>query len=407
MTGLESVPFQIRDIIRNNRIETHFQPILSARKKSVVGLEALSRGVDAERGLIPPKILFELANQQNLSLEFDRLCRDNALRRFREVCYDESLLLFLNLSTSVLDFGITGPDYLVEKINELGLSPENIAIEMLESEVTDTENLKRFVNACREHGFLIALDDVGIGYSNLDRILLVKPDILKIDRGLVQNIDGDYYKQELFKSLVVLAQKIGALVVAEGVETQEEALVCYDYGVDFFQGFYFAKPQTADSLMMEQPRSKVHEVAQAYRQSRIEKINLQSRKRKQYNQVLRRILVELQYVPAYSFEQKLRQIIKDHPMLEYLYILNSQGVQVTESICNSRVGCRGSRIFQAARKGADQSLKDYCLFIEAGAREYVTEPYMSLATGKPCVTCAKVFQDIENQTYILCADFNP
>ena len=81
----------------------------------------------------------------------------------------------------------------------MGLKPENIAIEIIESDVEDLKELQRFVQLYRSYGFLIALDDVGAGHSNLNRIPLIKPDILKIDRFLVQNIQDDFYKQEVLE----------------------------------------------------------------------------------------------------------------------------------------------------------------------------------------------------------------
>ena len=87
---------------------------------------------------------------------------------------------------------------------------------------------------------LIALDDMGTGYSNLERIASIKPDIIKLDRSLIQDIDREYHKQELFDFFLKLAHKIGVFVVVEGIETEAEALSCLERGADLVQGFYFA-----------------------------------------------------------------------------------------------------------------------------------------------------------------------
>ncbi len=78
--------------------------------------------------------------------------------------------------------------------------------------------------------------------SNLDRISIIKPDILKIDKSLVQSAAGQYHSSEIVKSLVALAHRIGSLVIAEGVETANEAVIALELGVDMLQGYYFAKP---------------------------------------------------------------------------------------------------------------------------------------------------------------------
>ena len=116
-------------------------------------------------------------------------------------------------------------------------------IEINETKVQDNAALKRFAETYREFGFMIALDDVGTGFSNMDRILLIKPDIIKIDMSLIRNIHNDYYKQGVFKSLVNMSNKIGALVVAEGVETEEEAIQILRLGGHMIQGYFFSKPQ--------------------------------------------------------------------------------------------------------------------------------------------------------------------
>lgn len=97
--------------------------------------------------------------------------------------------------------------------------------------------LKMFLCTYKEYGFLIALDDVGTGHSNLDRISLVKPDILKIDRSIIDNIDQRYHNQEVFKSLVNLSKRIGTMVVTEGVERKEEAILAFELGADMLQGY--------------------------------------------------------------------------------------------------------------------------------------------------------------------------
>ena len=108
-------------------------------------------------------------------------------------------------------------------------------IEINETKVQDNAVLKRFTDTYRKYGFMVALDDVGTGSSNMDRILLVKPNIIKVDISLVRNIHNDYFKQGIFKSLVNLCNRIGALVVAEGVESEEEAIQVLRLGGQMIQ----------------------------------------------------------------------------------------------------------------------------------------------------------------------------
>ena len=111
--------------------------------------------------------------------------------------------------------------------------------------------MRSLVDLLRSRGFLIVLDDVGSGHSNLDRIPFIKPDLLKVDRTLIARIDTDYHKRGTLKSLVDLGRKIGALVVAEGVETEGEAMVALELGADLLQGLCLGRPNDADFMRRE------------------------------------------------------------------------------------------------------------------------------------------------------------
>jgi predicted signal transduction protein with EAL and GGDEF domain len=125
----------------------------------------------------------------------------------------------------------------------LNINPGNIVIEINESKVRDFEALRQFCDTYRRLGFMVALDDVGTGFSNMDRIPRVKPDIIKICNTLVRNIQNDYYKQGVIRSLISMSNMIGALVIAEGVETKEETIEILRLGGHMMQGYFFAKPQ--------------------------------------------------------------------------------------------------------------------------------------------------------------------
>ncbi len=94
----------------------------------------------------------------------------------------------------------------------------------------------------------VVLDDFGALHSNLNRLIISKPDIIKIDRQLIHNVSESYYQQSIIKSIIDLAKKIGSLTLAEGVENKEDVLKCHELGADLFQGFYFARPQSVERL---------------------------------------------------------------------------------------------------------------------------------------------------------------
>ncbi|MEO0185865.1 MAG: EAL domain-containing protein, partial [candidate division WOR-3 bacterium] len=97
-------------------------------------------------------------------------------------------------------------------------------------------------------GFKIALDDVGVGYSTLERISEISPDYLKYDRTLVRDIDKNLIRQELIKSFVNFAQRIDATIIAEGIENENELQFIKNLGIRYGQGFYLCRPKPADEL---------------------------------------------------------------------------------------------------------------------------------------------------------------
>jgi len=281
----------IGNIIKDERVAAYFQPIISIKKKSVIGIEALCRGIDvATDDIIPPDVLFNLAKDEELTIDLDRLCRKKALENYGSICSkDNDLFLFLNIESSIIDQGVVGSGHLLNMVNRYNIDPSNVVIEIVESKVDDISALKEFVITYRNHGFLIALDDVGSGHSNLDRIPLVRPDILKIDRSLITDIHKKYYKQEVFKSLVNLSKKIGALVVAEGVEKEEEVIMVLEFGADLLQGFYYSKPQEVTSGTIKRCDGKLNRTADEFKNYMVGKINKIRSLHSEYDRIIKRL----------------------------------------------------------------------------------------------------------------------
>lgn len=412
----------IREIVESKSIKTFFQPILSARQKSIVGLEALTRGligVEAlSRGVvqvgnqfITPDKLFKQAAEEGVSGELEKLCRETAVKSFSRLPERPSdLILFLNFDVSAMQDHYTATSQLYQMVRAAGLQMGNVAIEILEAKIDDIKQLRGLLGRFRECGFLLVLDDVGAGHSNLDRIPLIKPDIIKIDRGLVTNIDSDFHKQETVKSLIGLARKIGALVVSEGIETEEEAIVSLELGADLLQGYFLARPEdlslnSADQLKASSTR--VESLARKFKTHMVTTINQRKLQHRKFNIILNQILCDLTTADADKFDAILSNTIENHPNVECIYVLNEAGQQVTNTICNTSTPRRdGGVMFRPAPKGADHSLKEYYyILLDVELQKYTTDPYVSLASGNVCRTISTGFRDASNnRMYVLCID---
>jgi EAL domain-containing protein (putative c-di-GMP-specific phosphodiesterase class I) len=402
---------RIAEILDAGGVETAFQPILSAPQRSIVGLEALSRGSLPGEAIIPPRTLFSMAEEAGVSEQLESLCRHRSVHRFSRLAgRSRDLMLFLNLHISADQTPETIATELDGLMASAALRPTGVALEILEAEIEDVGQLRELVRLCRDRGFLIVLDDVGSGYSNLDRIPLIKPDLLKIDRALIAHIDSDYHKRGAVKSLVDLGQKIGALVVAEGVETEDEAMVSLELGADLLQGYLLGRPCPVGSMHrppLTTAQERVEQLAKRFRRHMAGKIQERKLQHERFAVVMAQILSHLQGVGPGSFDDVLASIVPGHTAVECAYVLDSSGVQISETICHPKAVRREhSSLFRPARRGTDHSLKEYCyVLLDVELRKYTTEPYVSLASGNVCRTISACFGDEPGEnTYILCVD---
>ncbi|MBU1003896.1 MAG: EAL domain-containing protein [Proteobacteria bacterium] len=403
---MSSLELSFASVARPENILTLYQPLVSIKNRRIIAVEALSRGYLPDRGLtLPPSVLFHLPSTPAEQLQLDRLCREAAMRRFAPLYAERrDLLLTVNLDMSLVDKNTLGSGRFANSARDAGIKPQNVIIEIIESSIQDVEVLKAFIDRHRAMGFLIALDDIGAGHSNLDRIPQIKPDVIKIDRGLIKDIHMEYHKFEIVRALTRLGRSLGAMIVAEGVEREEEVLQLMQLGVDIFQGFYFAKPKQMAVRLPATPR-RIDSCAKKFRQRAIETISRRKVIHATYDKALEQVLKPLCGGIPRGFDALLAQTLDSHTDIECLYVLNPQGRQVSSTLCNPEVIPEQRRfIYQPAPKGTDHSLKEYYLPIQAGLARYTTDPYLSLASGNLCITISAPFQDRKGHDFILCMD---
>lgn len=392
-----------------NGLAVHFQPILNLKRRTVIGYEGLIRGIrEGGKGLVSPASLFETARVENRIVELDRLCRDEVLNHFSIIPQPENnFLIFVNVESSLFDQVTTQNGYLLDQVVQRNITPFNVVIEIIESKVSNLNDLIRFVEFYRYHGFLVALDDFGVGYSNFDRIAAIKPDIIKIDRSIIKNIEKDYHKQEVFRSLGNLARKTGTLVLAEGVETEEEAMCAIELDADLAQGYYFARPEPFREGINEIPQRMVSRTQDRYRRHKVKEIKALRGRYHLYEELIRRFLERIRDREPDHYNAVLEEMIDWSHYLEAVYILDYQGIQLTDTVLSKNTKVQPNRIFRCARKGDDLSLKKYFyLLVDVELDKYVTESYISLATGNLCRTISTLFKGKNKETCVLCMDIS-
>ena len=213
-----------------------FQPIIDFEKKEIFAQEALCRGLDGESaGEIIAK-----ATNENL-YKFDQICRVKAVR------LASRLNIKSFLSINFLPNAVYRPENCIrttiKAATEYNFPLDKIIFEITEVEkVKDNAHLKNIVTEYQRQGFKTAIDDFGAGYSGLNLLSVFQPDFLKLDMELTRAIDANPIKQAIVKGILHVAQDLGIGVIAEGVETKNEIETLREFGINLFQGYYFAKP---------------------------------------------------------------------------------------------------------------------------------------------------------------------
>ncbi len=237
---------RLQDVLLGNQIRTVFQPIEDLQGGGRLGFEALSRGPEGTSQQNPIS-LFEAAAATDLVFELDRHCRRRALRTASRLPAPYRLL------ANVVPASMYDPDFqgssLIELLEGLGLAPDRIVLEV--SEQYAIENYTLFAEAVQnftQMGFSIAVDDVGSGYSGLEKIAHLNPRFLKFDMQLVRDIDKSHVKREMARALKTFADKMDSKTIAEGIEREEERLACIELGIDYAQGYLLGRPAPLDTF---------------------------------------------------------------------------------------------------------------------------------------------------------------
>jgi len=249
-------------ILKFNKLSTLYQPIISLRDASILGFEALTRG-PSDSLLYSPLKLFEYAEKYDKLWDLEYLCRKTIIKNSKTL--DDKYKLFLNVSPDIINDtrfikGFT-KKYLIE--NET--SPEKIVFEITEN--TAIDNMAEFKNTIenyRVQNYEIAIDDAGAGYSGLNLISDINPNYIKLDMQLIRDIDKDFIKQSLIKSMVEYATLTNTDIIAEGIETRNELDKLIELGINYGQGFYIQKPL---SSILELRNSLVEEIKDANRKN--------------------------------------------------------------------------------------------------------------------------------------------
>lgn len=213
-----------------------FQPIVDWRKKQIISYEALVRGPEGQGA----GWVFERINENN-RYYFDQACRVKAIETAARLGCDT--FLHINFLPNAVYNPETCIKATIEAADMYKFDMTKLIFEVTESEqIIDKDHLQRIFSSYSKRGFKTAIDDYGSGFSRIDWLTDLRPDILKLDMLLIRDIEQCEEKQKVVRDVVKICQLQGSQVLAEGVETQAELDCLLNLGIHLFQGYYLAKP---------------------------------------------------------------------------------------------------------------------------------------------------------------------
>ncbi len=237
--------------LKDGTLEVWYQPLMNLHTGTFTAVEALLRLRDAQGGLLPTDQVIAIAERNGLVVRIG----EYVLRRGCAFMRRAGLGLGLSrvgINLSVQHFVVENcTDGILKAIRESGVEPNVVSLEITETVLIQSfDKIKDISMRLQKAGLRIALDDFGAGYSSLNYLSRLPVDVLKIDRGLTGSVMDSPKQHALLKAIVDMARINGMAIVAEGVETAEVRDIVQASGVDYIQGFFYAKPMPEEELIL-------------------------------------------------------------------------------------------------------------------------------------------------------------
>jgi PAS domain S-box-containing protein len=234
---LDRIRDRVQSVLTDGRLTTVFQPIVAVGTGAVVGHEALSRFPDPP--VQGPDRWFADADRVGLGLHLDLLALQTALSTAEQL--PAFGYVSMNITPATLQSGL-----LTDVIAGAAIPGERIVVEITEHvSVEDYQILRAPLDELRALGVRLAVDDAGAGYASFRHILRLRPEFIKLDQEITRGIHADAARRALAAAVVMFALDVGATVIAEGVETEEELAMVATLGIDAAQGYLIGRPARA------------------------------------------------------------------------------------------------------------------------------------------------------------------
>jgi len=258
----QSLTNDLRQALANDELFLLYQPIIDLKTNRLVKFEALIRWQHPVRGIVPPDTFIPVAEESGLISEIGDFVFKQSLRQLAQwrSHYAHDLMMSINISP----YQLAAPDlHMVgwfDFLHKQGLPGESVSLEITENMLMHhTDVVSAQLLAFRDQGVNVALDDFGTGYSALAYLNRLDIDYIKIDRSFVKDLVEGHMEKDLCEAIISMAHKLSLKVIAEGIETEQQAAILQQFGCDLGQGYLFAKPlpvEDAEALLASQMMEK-------------------------------------------------------------------------------------------------------------------------------------------------------
>ena len=358
-------------VLGDIELQSRYQVIISPALLRSVGMEAQLLVQRAGVSEALPSLLARLPDKDIADL--DRLALAVHTRNAPNTPYGNEWL-FLPVHPQTIRQRLFAPEKVLSELASLNVSPERIVLQITESATLEDAELADFVSQYRECGFRIAIDDFGAGASNYDRVLALRPNIVRLDPSLIQNAEHSARAARLFPHVVSLLRESGSLVLVDGIMTETQARIAVDADAELLQGDWFAEAdQTLPTAISIKEKSTLLMSAGKLMPDRIE-LRMRSRFMAVWN--------------GYRDGRELDDIVAAIPDEEItrVYVIDNNGFQIGDTALTAHA-MRGRGHPLSDARGACWARRQYFRnAVEQPGRVQISRPYLSLTEQRLCVT---------------------
>jgi EAL domain-containing protein (putative c-di-GMP-specific phosphodiesterase class I) len=384
------------------RLFSMFQPIYSYALHRQVGFEALVRGYDSHNNIVLPAGILRGSSLTEL-LAIDRICRCLHLANFMNIKDQDNTWLFLNVNPLIVSEYIPNRTPFMKEVLDLyNIPPHRVVIEILETAISNETKFLETIRYYRETGCMIAIDDFGAGHSNFNRIWDCHPDFVKLDRSIFIEAMTNKKLRKSMPQLVNLLHDYGCLVLAEGIETYDQAIMCMDAEFDLIQGFLFSEPGQTNELS-DQSGEIWSVLKEIFRNDLSYRIDEREDSMRIYIEEFHHVVMSLR--DEGSLEKKCKRMIDMDKVIRF-YLIDSSGEQRSANI-NSKKYRQNYNPEYAPLQNAENAIWYHRQYFRKAlgnpGKVQVTGPYFSTTDAKSCITLS-IARKLDNKLFVLCCD---